>query len=132
MNVHPAVLERIARHQVEYAPVSLDRPFDVWWPGGQVSGGQGQKPDTKALEVAKDVVWWRRLAYFATVGLTLFIGLFTLRLVWSGADVCSERSRISLQRLVLRDRSVEPGACWVRERTTPGQGHDARSCPRSG
>ena len=29
VNVHPAVFERIERHQVEYAPVSLDRPFDV-------------------------------------------------------------------------------------------------------
>jgi hypothetical protein len=94
VNVHPAVFERIERHQVEYAPVSLDRPFDVLGGqvlggqvlGGQVLGGQGQKPDTKALEVAWDVVWWRRLAYFATVGLTLFVGLFVLRLVWSGAD----------------------------------------------
>lgn len=84
VNVHPAVFERIERHQVEYAPVSLDRPFDVL--GGQVLGGQGQKPDHKALEAAWDVVWWRRLAYFATVGLTFFVGLFILRLVWSGAD----------------------------------------------
>ena len=84
VNVHPAVFERIERHQVEYAPVSLDRPFDVL--GGQVLGGQGQKPDTNSLEVAWDVVWWRRLAYFTTVGLTLFVGLFILRLVWSGAD----------------------------------------------
>ena len=36
----------------------------------------------------------------------------------------------SSQRLVLRDGAVEPGACWGRERTTPGQGRGARSAPR--
>jgi uncharacterized protein (DUF2235 family) len=77
VNVHPSVLERIARHQVEYAPVSLDCPFQV------LGGSQRYEPDEEALEVAKDVVWWRRLAYFATVGLTVFIGLFALRPVWS-------------------------------------------------
>jgi hypothetical protein len=75
VNVHPSVIDRIERRQVDYAPVSLNCPFYV------LGKPQQQAPDTKALEVAWDVVWWRRVAYFATVGLTLFLGLFGLHLL---------------------------------------------------
>jgi uncharacterized protein (DUF2235 family) len=75
VKVHPSVIDRIERRQVDYAPVSLNCPFHV------LGKPQQQAPDTKALEVAWDVVWWRRVAYFATVGLTLFLGLFGLHLL---------------------------------------------------
>ena len=39
-------------------------------------------PELDLLELAWDIVWWRRLAYFATLVTTIFVGLFFAALVY--------------------------------------------------
>ncbi len=76
VNVHPAAFERIFAWRRDYEPVSLDCPFSV--------GGVAKAPaDAAAVENAWDIVWWRRFAYFTTLTLTAFVGLFALRLVFA-------------------------------------------------
>lgn len=74
VRVHPAAYGRIAERRRDYEPVSLDAPFTV---GTVVTPAA----DAAAMENAWDLVWWRRAAYFTTVALTIFIGLFPLLLV---------------------------------------------------
>ena len=79
VRVHPAAHTRIVARERNYAPVSLGGSFAV--PGTQV-----QPSDDAAMENAWDMVWWRRLAYFTTLALTAFVGLFALRLVFDWPD----------------------------------------------
>jgi uncharacterized protein (DUF2235 family) len=80
--VHVDAFDRIARHQRAYAPVSLDKRF-------QLTGGNNtQYPppeflsaELDRLENAWDIVWWRRIAYFATVLATGFVVLFFVALI---------------------------------------------------
>jgi uncharacterized protein (DUF2235 family) len=76
VHVHPAAFERIAAWRRDYQPVSLGGPFSV-------AGAAKPPADTAAMENAWDLVWWRRLAYFTTLALTAFVGLFALRLVFA-------------------------------------------------
>lgn len=79
VRVHSEAYDRIALWVRDYAPVSLGGPFSV--------AGVAKVPaDAEALEQAWDIVWWRRLAYFTTLGLTGFLGLFALRLVLPQID----------------------------------------------
>lgn len=79
VRVHPSAYDRLARWVRDYEPVSLKGPFTV--------GGVPQIPaNPEALEQAWDIVWWRRLAYFITLGLTGFLLLFAVRLVIPQAD----------------------------------------------
>ena len=80
VHVHPAAFERIAAWRRDYEPVSLD---------GRIQRPGVAKPsaDAVAMENAWDLVWWRRLAYFTTLALTAFVGLFALRLVFKWPDV---------------------------------------------
>ena len=80
VRVHNSVFERIEEHQVGYAPVSLNKEFQI--NNGPARPSAQLKADTTALNLAMDVVWWRRLAYFATLALTIFVGLFALRLAF--------------------------------------------------
>src|SRR6185312_13314128 len=73
VHVHPAAFERIAAWRREYEPVSLDCPFSV-------AGASKPPADAAAMQNAWDLVWWRRIAYFTTLALTAFVGLFVLRL----------------------------------------------------
>jgi hypothetical protein len=82
-HVHVHAFDRIARQQRAYAPVSLDKPFELI--GGNPAHYPPSaflKPESEILELAWDIVWWRRLAYFATVATTIFIGLFFAALVY--------------------------------------------------
>jgi hypothetical protein len=54
--------------------VSLGGPFSV-------AGAAKPPADPAAMENAWDMVWWRRLAYFTTLALTAFVGLFALLIV---------------------------------------------------
>ena len=72
VRVHNSVFERIEEHQVGYAPVSLNKEFQI--NNGPARPSAQLKADTTALNLAMDVVWWRRLAYFATLALTIFRG----------------------------------------------------------
>ncbi len=75
VRVHPAAHSRIAARERDYAPVSLNTPFNV-------AGASKPAADPDAMENAWDMVWWRRLAYFTTLALTAFVSLFALRLVF--------------------------------------------------
>ncbi len=79
VRVHAEAYDRIASWVRDYAPVSLGGPFSV-------NGVERAPADAEALEQAWDIVWWRRLAYFSTLALTAFLGLFAVRLVWSKVD----------------------------------------------
>lgn len=74
--VHHSVLERIREQQVEYVPHVLPAAYDVVDAQGAVVSSAGFESADQArererrLESAWDLVWWRRLAYFATLGLT--------------------------------------------------------------
>lgn len=93
--LHVDAFDRIARLQRDYAPVSLNCPFQL------IGGNPSQypppewcKPDVAMLERAWDIVWWRRLAYFATLATTGFVLLFFagLALDWPNRILdCSER-----------------------------------------
>jgi len=76
VHVHPAAFERIAAWRRDYEPVSLGGPFSV-------AGAAKLPADAAAMENAWDLVWWRRLAYFTTLALTAFVGLFALRLMFA-------------------------------------------------
>ena len=79
VRVHPAAQNRIATRERDYAPVSLKSGYDV-------DGTTMSSPDMAALENAWDIVWWRRLVYFATLALTAFMGLFLLRYMFALPD----------------------------------------------
>jgi uncharacterized protein (DUF2235 family) len=76
VRVHPDAFERIAGWRRDYEPVSLGGSFSV-------AGAAQPAADPAAMENAWDMVWWRRLAYFTTLALTAFVGLFALRLVFA-------------------------------------------------
>jgi uncharacterized protein (DUF2235 family) len=76
VHVHPAAFERIAAWRRDYEPVSLGGPFFV-------AGAPKAPADSAALENAWDLVWWRRIAYFTTLVLTVFVSLFALRLMFA-------------------------------------------------
>jgi len=90
--VHVDAFDRIARHQRAYAPVSLNTRF-------QLTGGDNTQyppaefliPELDRLENAWDIVWWRRLAYFATLVATAFVALFFAALImnWPKAVLAS-------------------------------------------
>lgn len=81
--VHVAAFDRIARHQRAYAPVSLNTPFELM--GGvpaQYPPSSFLTPELDRLERAWEIVWWRRLAYFATLAMALFVALFFAALMF--------------------------------------------------
>jgi len=71
VHVHPAAYARIFAWRRAYEPVSLGCDFSV---------DDAPKPSAspKAMDDAWDLVWWRRIAYFVTLSLTAFVGLFVL------------------------------------------------------
>ncbi len=73
VHVHPAAFARIFAWRRDYEPVSLGCDFSV---------NDAPKPSAspKAMDDAWDLVWWRRIAYFVTLSLTAFVGLFILLL----------------------------------------------------
>jgi uncharacterized protein (DUF2235 family) len=92
VRVHPEAFERIAGWRRDYEPVSLGGPFSV-------AGAAKPAADPAAMENAWDMVWWRRLAYFTTLALTAFVGLFALRLAFAWPDVILKCTEAKLQWL---------------------------------
>jgi uncharacterized protein (DUF2235 family) len=104
VRVHPAAYERIAARERDYAPVSLNGPFTV--------GATAVPPaDPMALNEAWDFVWWRRLAYFTTLGLTAFVSLFALGLMFDWPRAVLACTEASLQQAV--GLLWEPLAGWI-------------------
>lgn len=90
--IHESVLRRIQVGQDGYAPISLPSSFQVQLVGGRskdVEDGDGHlwEPNTseatkadfaKRREHVWNFVWWRRIAYFVTLGGTLFLAALPL------------------------------------------------------
>lgn len=79
---HPSALDRIRQRQVSYAPVSPTLKFEVI-----EAPGYKQEPFTKAyewkwMEQARNTIWWRRLAYLATVVISAVLVAFPLLDKW--------------------------------------------------
>jgi uncharacterized protein (DUF2235 family) len=92
VRVHPAAYQRVVAREREYAPVSLNSPFTV--------GAMAVPPaDPLALNEAFDMVWWRRLAYFTTLGLTGFISLFALGLMFAWPHAVLSSTEAGLQEI---------------------------------
>jgi len=86
VRVHPAAFKRITAWRRDYEPVSLGCPFSV-------DGIAQPAANQAAMENAWDMVWWRRFAYFTTLALTAFVGLFALRLAFEWPNIilrCTE------------------------------------------
>ncbi len=84
--IHESVFKRIANHAHAYAPVGLPPYYEVVKDGGeiispdqygfetlQVAGKRGE-----AQEHVWNEIWKRRIAYFATVGATIWLVVFPL------------------------------------------------------
>jgi uncharacterized protein (DUF2235 family) len=74
VRLHPAAYGRIFAWRRDYEPVSLGCDFSV-------NGAPKPAAEPKAIDDAWDLVWWRRVAYFLTLSLTVFVGLFALLLI---------------------------------------------------
>jgi uncharacterized protein (DUF2235 family) len=94
VHLRPAAYGRIFAWRRDYQPVSLDCDFSV---------NDMQKPsvEPKAMDDAWDLVWWRRLAYFTTLALTAFVGMFALLLVSSWPTPFFEATEAVLGRIWL-------------------------------
>ena len=98
VRLHPAAYNRIVDRERNYAPVSLRGPYPK---GTKILVGtrEVEQADTAGMEEAWDFVWWRRLAYFTTLGLTLFISLFALRLVFDWPNCILQTSEAGLRAI---------------------------------
>lgn len=82
--IHHSVLDRIQRHQVPYSPHVLPETYDVVGPQGTLLDVNPYETRAQAsqrmkhLERVWDLVWWRRVTYFATLFLTLLLAAFPL------------------------------------------------------
>lgn len=110
--VHVDAFDRIARHQRGYAPVSLNTSFEV------MGGNPAQHPPDSLLtpeldrvENAWDIVWWRRLAYFATLATTIFVALFFAGLVFDWPNRVLARVEGAFSGLV--GTHLASGAAWI-------------------
>jgi hypothetical protein len=84
--IHESVFQRIAIGPQEYAPVVLPATYAVVRAGGEIVDGDGnpfEHPTQSQFRAALqeqiwNLVWLRRLTYFATLILTLFIAVPSL------------------------------------------------------
>ncbi len=96
--VHSSVIHRMAEGCDSYAPISLPEKFEVLTPDGMIATlsqasalakssnlqkaalgvamGKLAQPKQDELELVWDTVWWRRLAYFATVLLVTLLVVY--------------------------------------------------------
>jgi uncharacterized protein (DUF2235 family) len=87
--IHHSVLDRIAKQHVTYVPHMVPADYGVVGPQGAVIPNTYETPNQAAarnsdLERAWDLVWWRRLVYFITLGLTALLVLFPW--IWEAPD----------------------------------------------
>jgi uncharacterized protein (DUF2235 family) len=78
--VHESVIERIKVGLADYAPIVLPDTYDVVGSGGALVGDEApfEHPTQSRSRCADqervwNLVWWRRLAYFTTVALTVLL-----------------------------------------------------------
>lgn len=79
--IHESVLERIQAAPEAYAPIGFPARYAVVTDDGRILDGLGHPLETDAVSRARvlaqeavwDLVWWRRLAYFSAVAVTLAV-----------------------------------------------------------
>jgi len=96
--IHESAVARMADGTDHYAPIALTRRFVVLTPTGVEPGNtymrkltvpphrrQPSRPRRAAIRQAWDVVWWRRVAYFAFLAISLGLIAFPLLPAGDGA-----------------------------------------------
>jgi uncharacterized protein (DUF2235 family) len=79
--IHQSVLERIKAAPEAYAPIGFPTRYAVVTEDGRILDGPEHPLETEAVSHARvlaqeavwDLVWWRRLAYFSAVAVTLVV-----------------------------------------------------------
>ena len=88
--IHHSVLDRIAEQHVAYTPLISSGPYDEIDASGAIVSGRENPTEVVArendLERAWDIVWWRRISYFVTTGLSALLLLFPW--LWTKAQAC--------------------------------------------
>ena len=112
--IHHSVFDRIASQHVTYVPHMVPADYSVVGPQGTVIPNTYETPQQAAarnsdLERAWDLVWWRRLVYFITLGLTALLVLFPW--IWEAADppACSGKHCAYLEPFVATIGKFLPG-----------------------
>lgn len=121
--IHYSVIERVLGAPDGYAPIVLPPVYDVVTDDGRIIPPEDhawQTPDAnraraEAQERVWDLVWWRRLVYFTTVGVSVWIASAPIR---PGA----EAARASLERGVVA-RLVAAVGDWLPAMAAPWVGH---------
>ena len=70
--IHRGAIDRIAAREVAYAPVSLPPAYQIVGTNPE----PGRAPIKDWMEFAHDKVWWRRVAYFATLLISAILVVF--------------------------------------------------------
>jgi uncharacterized protein (DUF2235 family) len=84
--IHESVFKRIENHAHAYAPVGLPPTYDVVKDDGEIVTPDRYRYETnqraadraKAQEYVWNEIWKRRIAYFATAGVTVWLVIFPL------------------------------------------------------
>jgi hypothetical protein len=88
--IHHTVLDRIAEQHVAYTPLITSGSYDEVDASGATVGARETPAEVLArendLERAWDIVWWRRISYFVTTGLTALLLLFPW--LWTESQAC--------------------------------------------
>lgn len=93
--IHQSVLERIKAAPEAYAPIGLPARYAVVTAEGSILDGLAHPLETAAVSQARvgaqeavwNLVWWRRIAYFAVVAVTLAVLSSPFR---DGADAAAK------------------------------------------
>jgi len=91
-----------------------------WRKSGAISAGT-LTAELDLLDRAWDIVWWRRLAYFATLITTIFVGLFFAALVYVWPNSILDWAEKGLVSIV--GEGAEASLKWVLQKL--GSGLDA-------
>jgi uncharacterized protein (DUF2235 family) len=84
--IHESVLERVGNYAHSYAPNGLPARYEIATYDGKVLPPEQQKFETSQQAQARvhlqdrvwNTIWWRRIAYFMTLGVTLYLLAFPL------------------------------------------------------
>ncbi len=84
--IHESVLARIKNYAHLYAPTGLPANYEVVTSSGEVlpaAQNRYEKPDqaifrARIQEKVWNTIWWRRIVYFLTVGVTIYLLAFPL------------------------------------------------------
>jgi uncharacterized protein (DUF2235 family) len=122
--VHQSVFYRIAAGTDGYAPITLPKDFRVvdHWPDDATIAADLRRnlaatagPRADRQETLRDLVWWRRVFYFAIVAASVGLATMPFWLASAGERICSD-SRCVLGTIFGWLRYVLPGFAepWIK------------------